>query len=156
MVDSNNPGTARLGDSSSAKRVILPSVTSVPSSYEDFFTLSSTSNSTSSFFFRFLSRFIISEVIEPRWIFRHELNNVNEFRKAIQLIALQSISFASTTSLLSLTLIRRRRDRSRREKSGGRGNGEEIPPLPSRREIERNVTGNYTCPGEEGLSWILT
>lgn len=156
MVDSNNPGTARLGDSSSAKRVILPSVTSVPSSYEDFFTLSSTSNSTSSFFFRFLSRFIISEVIEPRWIFRHELNNVNEFRKAIQLIALQSISFASTTSLLSLTLIRRRRDRSRREKSGGRGNGEEIPPLPSRREIERNVTGNYTCPREEGLSWILT
>lgn len=150
MVDSNNPGTARLGDSSSAKRVILPSVTSLPSSYEDFFTLSSTSNSTSSFFFRFLSRFIISEVIEPRWIFRHELNNVNEFRKAIQLIALQSISFASTTSLLSLTLIRRR------EKSGGRGNGEEIPPLPRRREIERNVTGNYTCPGEEGLSWILT
>lgn len=150
MVDSNNPGTARLGDSSSAKRVILPSVTSLPSSYEDFFTLSSTSNSTSSFFFRFLSRFIISEVIEPRWIFRHELNNVNEFRKAIQLIGLQSISFASTTSLLSLTLIRRR------EKSGGRGNGEEIPPLPRRREIERNVTGNYTCPGEEGLSWILT
>lgn len=150
MVDSNNPGTARLGDSSSAKRVILPSVTSLPSSYEDFFTLSSTSNSTSSFFFRFLSRFIISEVIEPRWIFRHELNNVDEFRKAIQLIALQSISFASTTSLLSLTLIRRR------EKSGGRGNGEEIPPLPRRREIERNVTGNYTCPGEEGLSWILT
>lgn len=89
-------------------------------------------------------------------IFRHELNNVNEFRKAIQLIALQSISFASTTSLLYLTLIRRRRDRSRREKSGGRGNGEEIPPLPRRREIERNVTGNYTCPGEEGLSWILT
>lgn len=152
MVDSNNPGTARLGDSSSAKRVILPSVTSLPSSYEDFFTLSSTSNSTSSFFFRFLSRFIISEVM----IFRHELNNVNEFRKAIQLIGLQSISFASTTSLLSLTLIRRRRDRSRREKSGGRGNGEEIPPLPRRREIERNVTGNYTCPGEEGLSWILT
>lgn len=150
MVDSNNPGTARLGDSSSAKRVILPSVTSLPPSYEDFFTLSSTSNSTSSFFFRFLSRFIISEVIEPRWIFRHELNNINEFRKAIQLIALQSISFASTTSLLSLTLIRRR------EKSGGRGNGEEIPPLPRRREIERNVTGNYTCPGEEGLSWILT
>lgn len=150
MVDSNNPGTARLGDSSSAKRVILPSVTSLPSSYEDFFTLSSTSNSTSSFFFRFLSRFIISEVIEPRWIFRHELNNVDEFRKAIQLIGLQSISFASTTSLLSLTLIRRR------EKSGGRGNGEEIPPLPRRREIERNVTGNYTCPGEEGLSWILT
>lgn len=150
MVDSNNPGTARLGDSSSAKRVILPSVTSLPSSYEDFFTLSSTSNSTSSFFFRFLSRFIISEVIEPRWIFRYELNNINEFRKAIQLIGLQSISFASTTSLLSLTLIRRR------EKSGWRGNGEEIPPLPRRREIERNVTGNYTCPGEEGLSWILT
>lgn len=148
MVDSNNPGTARLGDSSSAKRVILPSVTSLPSSYEDFFTLSSTSNSTSSFFFRFLSRFIRS--YRYRWIFRHELNNVNEFRKAIQLIGLQSISFASTTSLLSLTLIRRR------EKSGGRGNGEEIPPLPRRREIERNVTGNYTCPGEEGLSWILT
>lgn len=81
MVDSNNPGTARLGDSSSAKRVILPSVTSLPSSYEDFFTLSS--NSTSSFFFRFLSRFIISEVIEPRWIFQYELNNINEFRKAI-------------------------------------------------------------------------
>lgn len=100
MVDSNNPGTARLGDSSSAKRVILPSVTSLPSSYEDFFTLSSTSNSTSSFFFRFLSRFIRS--YRYRWIFRHELNNVNEFRKAIQLIALQSISFASTTSLLYL------------------------------------------------------
>lgn len=83
MVDSNNPGTARLGDSSSAKRVILPSVTSLPPSYEDFFTLSSTSNSTSSFFFRFLSRFIISEVIEPRWIFQYELNNINEFRKAI-------------------------------------------------------------------------